>query len=183
MPPGTPISKTWLESTLKIVGSPFAERFLFAGASAAEAEMQHEARDIIQQRKAWKAFHSQEGSKQDFVQGSHLYHNGTMADYAHTRRYLRKLLDSSCTPHPSATEVSPQWSHSHLARRAASEKLSAIFQTLKFLGTRYQTLGIAVPARAPRMACGRCKVSDLLSNIRTGFGDSRRRFAILITEI
>lgn len=28
--------------------------------------------------------------------------------------------------------------------------ISAIFQTLKFLGTRYQTLGVAVPARAPR---------------------------------
>lgn len=77
-------SKTWLESTLRIVldshdpsfASPFAEGFLFAGASAAEAEMQQEARDIIQQRKAWRAFHSQEGCEQDFVQGPHLYYNG-----------------------------------------------------------------------------------------------------------
>lgn len=84
--PSTPINKTWLKSTLRIVldrhdrsfGSPFAEGFLFAGASAAEAEMQQEARDIIQQRKAWKAFHSQEGCEQDFVQGPHLYYNGTI---------------------------------------------------------------------------------------------------------
>lgn len=68
MQPGTPISKTWLESTLHTVldshdpfGSPFAEGFLFAGASAAEAGMQRVAGDVIQQRKAWKAFHAQEG--------------------------------------------------------------------------------------------------------------------------
>lgn len=85
MQPGTPISKTWLESTLQIVldshdpfGSPFAEGFLFTGASAAEAEMQQEARDIIQQRKAWKAFHAQEGCEQDFTQGPHLYYNDTI---------------------------------------------------------------------------------------------------------
>lgn len=83
MQPGTTISKTGLESTLQIVldshdpfGSPFAGGFLFTGASAAEAEQQ-EARDTIQQRKAWKAFHAQEGCEQDFAQGLHLYYNDT----------------------------------------------------------------------------------------------------------
>lgn len=97
--------------------------------------MQQEARDIIQQPKAWKTFDSQEGCEQNFVQGPHLYYNGTIW------QIVRIHGDSS---------GSFLTAHSHLARRAASEKSSAIFQTLKFLGTRYQTFGIAVPARALR---------------------------------
>lgn len=100
-------------------GSLFAEGFLFAGASAAEAGMQQEARDIIQQPKAWKAFDSQEGCEQNFVQGPHLYYNGTIWQIVRIH---------------GDTSGSFLTAHSHLARRAASEKSSAIFQTLKFLG-------------------------------------------------
>ena len=72
----TPISRTWLEPTLQIVPeidhpleSSLPEGLLFTGASASEVEMQKEARDIVQQRNAWKSFLAQEGPEQDFAQG------------------------------------------------------------------------------------------------------------------
>lgn len=138
VPPDTPISRAWLESTLQIVlesdhplESPFTEGLLFTGASASEVEMQQEARDIIQQRNAWKAFLAQEVPEQDFAQGPHLYYNETVWQ-------ILRIHDDTAGSFVTALAPCDQ------------AQPNAKLQTLRLLGAHYQTLGIAVPARRPR---------------------------------
>lgn len=111
--------------------SPFTDGLLFNGVPASEVQFQKEAWDALQGRSRWSMFFRQRTFDHNIAQGLHMKYNGAIWQ-------VLRIYDDNTGSFMAA-----------LAPHGLTKP--GTFQTLNLLGSRYQTLGIAVPPRTPSM--------------------------------
>ncbi|KAL8825957.1 MAG: hypothetical protein Q9170_007591 [Blastenia crenularia] len=137
---GIIISRAWLESSLQIMfdsedplKSLFVDGILLTHFSATQVYIQDDAKVFLQQMKVWLAFRVPEESEGDTVQGLYLSRHDTIY---HASRLHDDTTASFLTALVPNDQADPD----------------PLFQPLSTLGSPYQILAVAVPARAPKTA-------------------------------